>query len=85
MIVNLPKKTKDSIDLGAIDEMSAGIILTLRKGKPVGYITYYDGTWYWGECLNIDNTQYMNDRLMDLVENLIDNGVMDTLEFIPFE
>ena len=42
----LPSETSDTIDLGAIDENTRGIVISYKGNDAVGYIAYTDEECY---------------------------------------
>ena len=91
----LPSETSDTIDLGAINEDTRGIVISYKGDDAVGYIAYTDEESYsWAFFNSIDNTMivtntqgsrdYAEESLPDLVRRLIRNKVADSFKLINF-
>ena len=91
----LPSETSDTIDLGAIDEDTRGIVISYKDNNAVGYIAYIDEEPYsWAFFNSIDNTMiatntrgssdYAEESLTDLVKRLIKDKVADNFKLINF-
>ena len=91
----LPSETSDTIDLGAIDENTRGIVISYKGNDAVGYIAYTDEEYYsWAFFNSIDNTMivinaqgssnYAEESLTDLIKRLIKNKVADNFKLINF-
>lgn len=91
----LPSETSDTIDLGAIDENTRGIVISYKGNDAVGYIAYTDAEDYsWAFFNSIDNTMiaintqgssdYAEESLTDLIKRLIRNKVADNFKLINF-
>ena len=89
----LPSETSDTIDLGAIDENTRGIVISYKGNDAVGYIAYTDEENYsWAFFNSIDNTMivinaqgssdYAEESLADLIKRLIKNKVADNFKLI---
>ena len=91
----LPSETSDTIDLGAIDENTRGIVISYKGNDAVGYIAYTDEECYsWAFFNSIDNTMivinaqgssdYAEGSLSDLVKRLIRDKFADNFKLINF-
>lgn len=80
----VPIKIPNSVNLSDITEDYSGIIICFKKGKSVGYISYYFQDWYYLSSIDQENLSYDADSLPNLVNHLINEGVCDSFKVIEF-
>nr|DAG88698.1 MAG TPA: hypothetical protein [Crassvirales sp.] len=90
----LPSETSDTIDLGAINDETGGIVIPYKGNDAVGYIAYTCGEaipWAFFNTMDnsriVKNTQgddYAGESLTDLIKYLIKDKVADNFKLINF-
>ncbi len=85
--LRIPTQSENSIDVSEIIKDFKGLVIAYNNTNPVGYIQYYDDSWYFLDSINGDSNTLLlqEDSLFELVTVLMKNNRCTHFKVIEFD
>lgn len=82
--LRIPVPSDQAVDLSAITQDFKGIIIGYKGDKPIGYVQYSDGDWYFVVDIDSEGSICDEGNLLELIEYLIRQNICNHFKVLEF-